>query len=476
MFAHHLRLPRNVQLALYTALAALLTYLLPVQATLILWSAAALVVLSAIVPLAVVAPLLILAPLRTLISTESAWFLPLDIGQILFLLALAVVLMARVARRQTAMCPVDSGVFGFLLTFLVVLGMTAFSAWSLEAWLSEWLKWWVIAITAYATATLLRGHELWLAAFLVISALANALLGIYIFLGGSGADHLLIANRFFRAFGSFGQPNPFGGFMGLVLPLALALSFWSAGRWWRGRAFDQGIRTIFFAGASLILGLGLFVSWSRGAWLAAAVAVLAVAFAWPRKVKHSLAAVGVLISLLALAWSANLLPSSVIERVGSIASDLFKVGDVRGVEITSDNYAVIERLAHWQAAWNMAEAHPWLGVGLGNYEVAYPVYSLVNWPLALGHAHNYYLNILAEGGMIGLSAYVIFSIGTLWLLWRVRQSNQGFNRALGVGLLGSWVYLAVHSLLDNLYVNNIFIHLGVMLGILATLHDQTRPS
>lgn len=78
--------------------------------------------------------------------------------------------------------------------------------------------------------------------------------------------------------------------------------------------------------------------------------------------------------------------------------------------------------------------------------------------------------------MIGLIAYVTFSVGILWLLWRLRQSNQALNRALGVGLLGSWVYLAVHSLLDNLYVNNVFIHLGVMLGILATLHDRTQPS
>ncbi len=49
----------------------------------------------------------------------------------------------------------------------------------------------------------------------------NALIGLYEFFGGSGALVLLIDNRFSRAFGTFGQPNPFGGFMGLLAPVAL---------------------------------------------------------------------------------------------------------------------------------------------------------------------------------------------------------------------------------------------------------------
>lgn len=225
MFADYLQSSRNIYIAIFTVLAALLSYLLPVQTVLILWSVAALIVVSSLAPLAIVAPLLILAPLRTLIITEMIWPLPLDIGQMLLVLTLTVVLTVRIARRQTLSHPVNPGIFGLISILLVTFGTTVFSAWSAGAWLSEWLKWWIVALMAYVVATLLREHKLWLAFFLVVSALANALLGIYIFLGGSGADHLLIAGRFFRAFGSFGQPNPFGGFMGLMLPLSLASAF-----------------------------------------------------------------------------------------------------------------------------------------------------------------------------------------------------------------------------------------------------------
>jgi O-antigen ligase len=149
---------------------------------------------------------------------------------------------------------------------------------------------------------------------------------------------------------------------------------------------------------------------------------------------------------------------------------------MRGIDITPENYAVAERLAHWQAALNMARSHPWLGVGLGNYELVYPSYSLINWHEALGHAHNYYLNIFAEGGLVGLLGY-----GKAWLLiigatWWLRRHPNTLSRLVGIGLLGSWTYLVVHSLFDNLYVNNLFIHLGLILGILAVLYNQLNQS
>jgi O-antigen ligase len=163
-----------------------------------------------------------------------------------------------------------------------------------------------------------------------------------------------------------------------------------------------------------------------------------------------------------------------MQRVTSSATELIAVRDVRGVDITSANYAVIERLAHWQAAQNMARAYPWFGVGLGNYEVAYNDFRLINWDEPLGHAHNYYLNILAEAGMIGILAYLGLWMSLMWFTWQARSHPDTVARSIIVGLFGSWTYLAVHSLLDNLYVNNLFLHLGVMLGLLAILYHQSH--
>ncbi len=314
---------------------------------------------------------------------------------------------------------------------------------------------------------------------LVLAGAANAVIGIYEFFGGSGALVLLIDNRFFRAFGTFGQPNPFGGFMGLLAPVALmaALGYsrrlWAIWRAHRPIPASIPLAVIFYTASSALLVAGVIMSWSRGSWLGFAASMGAVLLALPRRWWYGVLPVALAALVIAVLWISGRLPASVISRVESVTDEITAFSDVRGVDITPENYANVERLAHWQAAINMIQANPILGVGFGNYEVAYPSYSLLNWALALGHAHNYYLNVFAEAGIIGLGAYLALWLTVILLTWRARRHPDPLARLIVIGLLGTWTYLAVHSLTDNLYVNNLFLHLGVMLGLLAVL-QRTR--
>jgi O-antigen ligase len=154
--------------------------------------------------------------------------------------------------------------------------------------------------------------------------------------------------------------------------------------------------------------------------------------------------------------------------------DEFALGDVRGVDINDANYAVLERLAHWQAAAEMARDDLWTGVGFGNYAAAYSRYALINWPDALGHAHNYYLNLLAEIGLPGLLAYLLLWLAVAWQTIRAARRLAWPERGIAVGLLAAWAALAVHHLVDKLYVNNIYVHLGAMLALLQLLSALSR--
>ena len=130
------------------------------------------------------------------------------------------------------------------------------------------------------------------------------------------------------------------------------------------------------------------------------------------------------------------------------------------------------RFAIWSNTLELIARHPWLGVGFGNYDNAYLSYNLLYWDLSLGHAHNYYLNVFGETGMIGLLAYGVLVLTMTARLWRIRRHPDTAVRWLGIGLLGSWVYLTVHSLTDNLYVNNLFLHIGAIIALVAVLDDQ----
>jgi O-antigen ligase len=448
-----------------------------------------------VTPTALLAALLSLAPLRTLYATEAPRLgypnIPLDIGQWLLIaligvwgirslfnlrkLPRSVTTHAQLARLIMTLLP--------LIAFIVAAGLSAFSAYSLSAWLNEMLKFVQMLVLALIVIDLARTTSRdTFVALLVLAGLANAVIGIYQYYGGSGALHLLINERHFRAFGTFGQPNPFGGFMGLTLPLALAgllttlVTIYQRWRATRSASTtltpETVIRCIFYVVATASIAIALYMSYSRGAWLGIAVAVGVMVFALPRRFTHSLLLAGAALLLVGAVIISGRLPAGIAARLSTVTEDIFNVRDVRGVDINPENYAVIERLAHWQAAINMATQHPWMGVGLGNYEVAYPYFRLINWKFPLGHAHNYYLNVLAETGIIGLVFYSTFIVSILFLAWRTRRHPDPASRLTAVGILGVWVYLAVHSLTDNLYVNNLFIHLSVNIGLLVALNRE----
>jgi putative inorganic carbon (HCO3(-)) transporter len=476
--------------SVYTALgvvlalaAGLFIALQPVGNVVIIGTALAFALLAAITPLAALMGLLILAPMRTLIATEAPLQLPLDIGQIALVLFVGAWAASRIARGQRLLRLRWTPLYIPLLLFLAVAGLSIINALSVGKWITEWVKW-VQIVFMIALVMDLGSDNLWewLVLGLTLSGLANALVGIYEFFGGSGALHLLVSGRFFRAFGTFGQPNPFGGFMGLLTPVALMAAVGYAVRLraqWRSR--QRILRhslalLMFYLLSSGIMLVGIIFSWSRGAWLGLGGAFLVILITLPRRNWLGLLMLLAGVGGLALVWFTDLLPHSIIDRLSSSTQELFAFEDVRGIDITPENYAVAERLAHWQAALNIASYHPWLGIGFGNYEAAYPAYQLLNWSEPLGHAHNYYLNILAETGILGLLAYGKVWLSIIAMSWRARRHPDALARFVVVGLLGTWTYLLIHSFFDNLYVNNVFIHLGLMLGLSGVLYNQAWNS
>jgi putative inorganic carbon (hco3(-)) transporter len=453
--------------------------------------AAALVVLASVVLLTLIQPLVGLAlallagPFGALESIVLGGALPggglLDSGQLLFGLVVAAWLGRGVIRRRIAIPTI-----GLNLPLALFAGLAAVSlleAPSLAAGFREMVKWLEVTLAMWLVVDLLsetgpagrhlKPYALKVAlGILLLAGLSQALIGIWQFgLRGDGPEHFLVLGRFYRAYGTFEQPNPYGGYMGLSAALAagslvgLALAGW---RHWRAGPVRPVaswlLWRLFVAGVTAATGLALLFSWSRGAWLGFAAALAIILLFLPRR-----RWLGILLLVLALALfiivsGLDLVPASIADRLASFSQDL-RFGDVRGVDINDANYAVLERLAHWQAALAMAADRPWLGVGFGNYEPAYPDYALINWPYALGHAHNYYLNILAEVGALGAAAYVVLWVAIFWQVIRLSGRLDWPRRGLALGLLAAWTALSVHHLVDKLYVNNLYIYMGVMLGL-----------
>lgn len=301
-----------------------------------------------------------------------------------------------------------------------------------------------------------------LIACLLLAGIAQAALGAYQFLTRSGPEFFAFG-RFLRAYGTFEQPNPFGAYMGLSAPLALALLLHA-----RAHEIPAWLKWLALGGLTAI-GAGLVMSGSRGAWLGAGAALGIVTVVHGRRGQIVLLIVILLIALAGTVGGAALVPDQVIERITGILpliGGLRTGGDVRSVEVTDANYANLERLAFWQAAADMWAEHPWLGVGIGNYQAAYPAYSLPKWRMSLGHAHNYYLNIAAETGLLGLCAYLVLWMMVIWKLARTALcAPSAYTKALALGALGVVVHASVHNLVDNLWVHHMYLHVAIVLGM-----------
>ena len=311
-----------------------------------------------------------------------------------------------------------------------------------------------------------------------------------------------------RASGTFGQPNPYAGYLGLTLPVAAALFLHAISSLFtrpRARGHDppampavSGLpawvgslaATIGYGGVATVIGLGLVASWSRGGWLGTASSLTVVLlFQTGRRI--AIALVAAFAVLLAAGGAlARFIPTSLTDRLADLPIYLgLGIWDVVRQPVTNSNFSVIERLAHWIAALRMWELSPWFGIGPGNYAAVYPQVRLPRWEEPLGHAHNIYLNVLAENGLVArLFAYLVMWGGRCWLgssvsecrcakpwpsstLFRtiVHSQPAPWNAALLLGVLGVIVHLSVHHLFDYLYVQGIYLHLAFWLASAVAL-------
>ncbi|MBN1487853.1 MAG: O-antigen ligase family protein [Anaerolineae bacterium] len=408
--------------------------------------------------------------------------IPALIGQYVLFLAVAIWLGRGLVHRD-----IRVRFPPLLSSLLLFMGVASFSLWlTVDIWVGfmEWLKWVQILLVFLVTYDSLvedAGRQKVMILLVVLAGILLFQSGIGLWqsgLRGTGPEHFAINDQFYRAYGTFEQPNPYAGFVGMVTALFSGLVIADAGDWLlaclKGEGGPPGefLRFVVVVAPVCIVGAGaLLASWSRGGWLGFAAALLAIVAALPRRGWLGIILAVVAVSLGLGLYTAGALPASIADRMTSFLS-YTSFEDVRGTGINDANYAVIERMAHWQAALDMWREHFWLGVGFGCYEPAYPAYSLINWPIALGHAHNYYLNLLAETGILGLGAYLVWLICVFWQLWSVAHRTAGWLRGLSLGLIGAWTHFVVHNLVDNLLVNNVHLYVGVFLALSAWLVVQ----
>lgn len=243
-----------------------------------------------------------------------------------------------------------------------------------------------------------------------------------------------------RVAACFENPLIFATFLVMVFPIAAYCCFYTATK--KRRAFSII--------CSLLIFFGILFTFLRGAAVAIIVSFMVLSFAGkkPAKFMSGLAAAASLIIMV-----------TIFERRGVAAS-----------QDLSTNY----RIGLWGCTFGLIKGNFLFGVGAGYNNVT--GYLFENG-LEFSHSHNLFIEVLAEGGIIGLGLFGVLLSVVAYDFFKLCRMT-GWYRSYGIAFLSSLSGFTVMSLFDNtLCTPKQILCFSVLAGFMqAALRIKTKTS
>ena len=268
-----------------------------------------------------------------------------------------------------------------------------------------------------------------------------------------------------QPFGPWVNPNQFAGYIELLCPLAFALFLFYKPRVSGYESLREkfvsfftvpGIHFHFFLGFGMVLMvLSVFVSLCRGGILSVIVAgvvfILLVKWKFPGRGKTTFLFISVCI-LLATSWFGW----------DIILSEFNQGFDQEGN--LSDG-----RLTLWSDTFEIIKNFPAFGAGFGSFLYIYPLYKTIGDSLIYDHAHNDYLELLTDGGVIGITLVAWFVLAVLFHGWKlVRVRRDRYAVLVGIGCISGIIALLAHSITDfNMHNSAVAYYFFFLCGLLV---------
>ena len=193
---------------------------------------------------------------------------------------------------------------------------------------------------------------------------------------------------------------------------------------------------------ALILFVTMLLTYSRGIWISFGAMIIY----WGIFVERRL-----LLSLLAI-------PIILYFYDGEIATRLWSI--FQGHDTSADL-----RWALWDSTMYIVRENPVWGIGWNTFYLVYPEYNYyIQGPnVLMYHAHNLYLNMLAEIGIPGLISFIIVLLGHV--VTSIRLKGDVFRKAASIGVGALAVGVLVSGLSDfELYSHQVTITFWLLLG------------
>jgi O-antigen ligase len=269
------------------------------------------------------------------------------------------------------------------------------------------------------------------------------------------------------AFGPFINRHHFAGYMELTIAFPLGLLL--AG------TVDKEKRLLYLFVAG-IMGIALVMTTSRGGIisLVAEIVFMAVVTAiWRsqnerRRTKSSrLKRIGIRVGM-----TAALL-------VGLFIGVILLGGEFsiyRFIDSVNTDDPTTGRAHFWAVTLDIIKAHPYVGIGLGAFGVVYTRYDTRNGLFRLEQAHNDYLQVFSDAGILGAVLALSFVVLLFYLALKRANSKDDFRRAVALAALSGCFAVLVHSFFDFTLHTTSNALLFLIVAALATLDGRVEDA
>jgi O-antigen ligase len=303
--------------------------------------------------------------------------------------------------------------------------------------------------------TVRRGlHIRTLLAVLAISGAFQALYGLFEL--SRNDPRLLFYKKLFSpdsVTGTFVNRNHLSGYLEMIIPLALGLAIARMNMMTFGvKGFreklllwtSKGILVnVLLLGAAVVMALAVALSNSRSGLVVLAF----TAFLFLGLSVSAFSRTGFRVPWIGKTIRATFLCVTILALTVGIGSTIRR--------FALDDLLHEDRPQYWSNTMAIIGDFPIFGTGLGTFASAYGAYETASSSeLRLVHAHNDYLEYVAELGVAGaglLFGTVFYIAGAAGLAWRTRRNAQA--RALGLGGLVALAGMGLHAVTDfNLHI------------------------
>jgi len=134
------------------------------------------------------------------------------------------------------------------------------------------------------------------------------------------------------------------------------------------------------------------------------------------------------------------------------------------------------RTHFWAVTVDIIKTHPILGIGLGAFSVVYTGYDSRNGLFRLEQAHNDYLQVLSDGGIVGAALGLFFVISLFRMGFARRATHDRFRRGVATGALAGCFAVLVHSFFDFTLHTTSNSLLFLILAALATMNGRVEDA